>query len=398
MLPLVLRIHPGVRPAHRHRAFGERSVDGMLGRGAQPDPLVAETGRQAARDHRFEDGAAGLVTHAVPEIAARPHLLQRGQIAALVMHARQAVADELLRDVGQPVAVALQPLVRGEGRPRAGLAERAPRPIRDAAVEIAVRVAIERPARRIGCVPGDARHLERLAVVVRRVTAAVVDGDRMVLRHLVEVVDVQLAPVLHLGVVEEIAVDPRARRRLARLRAELVDDAADGHELDVERIADEDLVKEDVALEVIVAIGESGDDRHLPGVEPLRARARERRHVPGAADGHEPAGLHRERVGSGSAGVDGVDPGVEDDEIDVPGVADRRGFRRGAEPRRAGETGDAGSGQTKEVPAASAVVSHRSRLPIPRIPNPQSPIPTRSRTAPNSHSRRRTSRSRRRKW
>jgi len=34
----------------------------------------------------------------------------------------------------------------------------------------------------------------------------------MLLRHLVEVVHVQLAPVLHLGVVEEIAFDPGSRR------------------------------------------------------------------------------------------------------------------------------------------------------------------------------------------
>ena len=45
------------------------------------------------------------------QLAARPHLLQREQIAALVVDARQAVAHELLGDVRQPVAVALQPLL-----------------------------------------------------------------------------------------------------------------------------------------------------------------------------------------------------------------------------------------------------------------------------------------------
>ena len=50
------------------------------------------------------------------QVAARAHLLQRGQVAALVMHARQAVADELLRDVREAVAVALRALLGGERR------------------------------------------------------------------------------------------------------------------------------------------------------------------------------------------------------------------------------------------------------------------------------------------
>ena len=82
----------------------------------------------AARDHRLQHLAAGLVAHAVQQISARPHLLQREQIAAFVMHAGHAIADELLRDVGQPVAVALQPLLLGKGRPLADLAERIPSP------------------------------------------------------------------------------------------------------------------------------------------------------------------------------------------------------------------------------------------------------------------------------
>ena len=48
-----------------------------------------------------------FVADAVQQLAARAHLLQRGQVAALVMHARQAVAHELLRDVRDAVALAL---------------------------------------------------------------------------------------------------------------------------------------------------------------------------------------------------------------------------------------------------------------------------------------------------
>jgi hypothetical protein len=57
------------------------------------------------------------------------------------------------------------------------------------------------------------------------VAAAVTDGDRVLARNLVEVVDVERALVLHLGIVEEISLDPRARRRLAGFGAELLDDA-----------------------------------------------------------------------------------------------------------------------------------------------------------------------------
>ena len=52
---------------------------------------------------------------------------------------------------------------------------------------------------------------------------------------------------LHLGVVEEIALDPGARRRLACPRAQLVDDAGDGDELDLVRVADQHLVEQDRA-------------------------------------------------------------------------------------------------------------------------------------------------------
>ena len=124
----VRRLDAGIRRAERHRALRERPVDGVLGGGSQPDPLVAEAGRDAAGDHRLQHLAAGLVAHPVQEVSARPHLLQGEQIAALVMHARQAIADELLGDVGQPIAVALQRLFRGKGRPLADLVERVPSP------------------------------------------------------------------------------------------------------------------------------------------------------------------------------------------------------------------------------------------------------------------------------
>ena len=98
--------------------------------------------------------------------------------------------------------------------------------------------------------------------------------DRMLGRHLVEVVHVERALVLELRVVVEIALDPRARRRLLRLGAKLLDDARDRDELDLERIADEHFVEQRGAAGVIVAVGEAGHDRHLLRVERLRALCR----------------------------------------------------------------------------------------------------------------------------
>ena len=104
---LVRRLDARIRRAERHGALRERAVDGVLGRGSQPDPLVAEAGRDAAGDHRLQHFAVGLVAHPVQQVSARPHLLQREQIATLMVDAGQAIADELLGNVRQPVAIAL---------------------------------------------------------------------------------------------------------------------------------------------------------------------------------------------------------------------------------------------------------------------------------------------------
>ena len=44
---VVRRLDAGIGLAERHGALGERAVAGVLGRGAEPDPLVAEAGRDA---------------------------------------------------------------------------------------------------------------------------------------------------------------------------------------------------------------------------------------------------------------------------------------------------------------------------------------------------------------
>src|SRR5215831_7363105 len=141
----------------------------MLGCRAELDPLVAESGSNAAVDHRVEDAAACLVAHAMMEVAARAHFLERRKIAALVVYAGEAVPHELLRDVCEPVAIALRGLVGGKRRPLADATQCATRAIGDATGEVAGLVLVEGTARRIRRVLRDAGQLERLRVVERRV-------------------------------------------------------------------------------------------------------------------------------------------------------------------------------------------------------------------------------------
>jgi len=73
-------------------------------------------------------------------------------------------------------------------------------------------------------------------------SAAMLDRDRVLGRHLIEILSSERTLVLELRIVVEVSLDPGARRRLLRLCAQLLNDAVDGHELDLERIADEDFI------------------------------------------------------------------------------------------------------------------------------------------------------------
>src|SRR5207248_8475502 len=136
------------------------------------------------------------------------------------------------------------PLLGGECRTRADAVEDTAGAISDAAGELARFVAIEGAARRIGRVLRDMRELEGLAVVERGVPTAMMDDDRMLRRYLIQVVNVERTLILELRIVEEVSIDPCARRCRARLRLELADNARDRHELHLERIADEHLVEQ----------------------------------------------------------------------------------------------------------------------------------------------------------
>ena len=189
--------------------------------------------------------------------------------------------------------------------------------VRDPAVEFAVLILVVCSTVWVGRVLCDARHGEGFAVVKRGVAAAVMDSNWMICRYLVEILCVERAIVLQFCVVEEIAFDPGTRRRGEGASAQFADDALDGDEFDIIRIADEYVIEQPLAAAVIVGIDEAGNDRHLLGVIRLGFFAGETLYFIAVSHGDEAAALDREGLGLGGTGIDGVDFGVEDDEIRV---------------------------------------------------------------------------------
>jgi hypothetical protein len=142
-----------------------------------------------------------------------------------------------------------------------------------------------------------------------------VDDDRVLRRDLIEVLRVQRAIVLQLGIVEEIALNPGARRRRLGSGAQLIDDALNGDELDVVRVAYKHVIEQPLAAPMIVRVDESRHDRHLLGVVHLNLFANESSDLFAASHRDEPATLDRKRLRLRLAGIDRVYLGVEDDEI-----------------------------------------------------------------------------------
>src|SRR5581483_8786646 len=185
------------------------------------------------------------------------------------MHTGQPVTNELLRDMSQAVPIALPPLGLTESGSLAHFLERRERIIGHAAIELAIGPPIEGAPGRIRSRSGDAGELERLAVEEMCVPTAVLDADRMLPRDLVQIMNVDLAPVLHLRVIVEISLHPETGWRLLRTSPELLHDAGDGDEFNLVGITDQHIVEEHVASGMIVAINESRDDRHLLRIKAL---------------------------------------------------------------------------------------------------------------------------------
>ncbi len=192
-----------------------------------------------------------------------------------------------------------------------------------------------------------------------------VNRHRVLLRDLVQIMDVEGTLVLDFGVVVEIALDPEARRRLRRTFAELVDDAADGHELDFERIAHQHFVQQGFAFGMVVAIDEPRDDGSLTGVDDLRALAGERLDLVVGSHRHEAIAADGNGLSPWHPRIHRPDAGIEEHEVCIAWAC---GGRRGAQPGPSGQGCKTGACKSDE-PATIAVAAVHEVSPIaPSIP------------------------------
>src|SRR5215471_1213500 len=290
------------------------------------------------------------------KVAARSDLLQSKQVPALVVNAGEAVARELLRDIGLSRAVTLLRLCSSKYPAIANRVEDKPRPVRHPAIEVAVTVAIVGSRRRVLDVLGHAGEFKSLAVVIGGVAAAMAHRHRVVARHLIKIVDFESAVALHLGVVEEIALDPGAGRGFAGADAQLLDNAFDGDEFHIVGIADEYFVKEDRTRRMVVRVDEPRDDRHLMSNVGLGPSAGEPFNLFARSYCHETPGLYGKGFRPRHQRVDGVDFCVEDDEIGV-GTLGRDGRR--AEPWRTCENRRTAGNKAHEL-TTTLVSLHRT--------------------------------------
>src|SRR4029450_6765864 len=120
----------------------ERPVHRVFGGGAETEPVVAEAAPDAAGDQRVEDAAARFVADAMLQVAAGAHVLYRREVAALVMHGREAVAHEFLGDVRDAIPFSLCAFFGWERRPGADAIEHIARQIGGAAVVFAGGIAV----------------------------------------------------------------------------------------------------------------------------------------------------------------------------------------------------------------------------------------------------------------
>ena len=140
------------------------------------DPFIAESGANACGDHRLQVSVAELKVDPMQQLAAVADLLDRRQIAVLVMHARQSIANELLGHVCRAVPAPLLLFLCRELGTLAGLVEHAERVVGHASIQVSVGVAVECPARRIGRIASNSGELECLAVVEGGVSATMLNA------------------------------------------------------------------------------------------------------------------------------------------------------------------------------------------------------------------------------
>ena len=117
---------------------------------------------------------------------------------------------------------------------------------------------------------------------------------------------------------------------------------------------------------MVVTVDEARHDRHLLGVVGLGPLADQALDIAVTAYREKASALDGEGFGPGHAGVDGVDLGVEDDEIGVLRF-EVRVLRQRREPGAAGHAGDPEAHEAQEVSTVVAMVGHPQKSPIVKL-------------------------------
>src|ERR1700683_654642 len=180
-------------------------------------------------------------------------------------------------------------------------------------------------------------------------------GHRQIARDLIEIMYVELALVLHLGVVEEESLDPRVRRGLLRLCLELIDNAGNRDEFDLIGISDQNLVQQSIAGCVVVAIDETGYDRHAFGIDGPGLFADVTANLGIAAERDESAASDRERRSRRHYRIERVYPGIQHHQVRFATLSQNR--PRGVWPY-AGACSEAGTAPADDPPATVLPLAH----------------------------------------
>src|SRR5579859_3287062 len=232
-----------------------------------------------------------------------------------MVNGSEPITDKLFGDVCQPFAVALFLLCCGESLTLADFVEHIPCTIRDPAGELAVLVVVVRSADFVRSGVIDTSHFQRLGIVEGRMTAAMMNNDRMLGRHLIKVMPIEWAIIFDLGVVEEVSLNPKTRRCFLGLSAQFVDNAGNSDELHFIRISDKDFVEQNVSFRMVVTVNESGNHRHLLRIKSVSSFSDKCPGFVRAAHKNESTVLHSKGLRLWHACIHGVDIGIEHHQV-----------------------------------------------------------------------------------
>ena len=286
-----------VRRAHAHRPLGSRAVGHEL-HGSDTHEVIAETGMDTRVAQVLECSPAAVADGedigAMQELAFRIRVLVRTDLIGIgrgVMHRGQPRLGQPLRHERGRLAATFLQLRAGKRLVSADVVEHLARQFRDLPLQLAAVVLEVAPVGGIGRAAGDTGELERLAVEPARVAAAVIDADRSIGAHRIEILASQCATVGELRVIELEATDPVTGLGVGGALLERLLDLGDAAQVDV------DVVEFLRLARMAMRIDEPGRHSEFRRVDDRRVAGGERLHVRARADRDEAPVLHREGLG-----------------------------------------------------------------------------------------------------